>query len=64
MLVLSRRKGEIVKLMQSGNVIAEITIVETDKTRSRLGIEAPTDVRIVRNELEKLKEEKETENGL
>lgn len=47
MLVLTRKKDE-------GFVVGEnikITVVEVSKDRVKIGIEAPADVRIVRNEL-------------
>ncbi len=48
MLVLSRRESERIKL---GNTIV-VTVVRVTGDRVRLGIEAPTDVLILRGELE------------
>ena len=47
MLVLSRKQGEKVII---GNGIA-VTVLEVQGNRVRLGIEAPDDVRILREEL-------------
>lgn len=48
MLVLSRRESERIKL---GDAIV-VTVVKVAGDRVRLGIEAPTDVLILRGELE------------
>ena len=48
MLVLSRRESERIKL---GDAI-EITVVRVTGDRVRLGIDAPSDVLILRGELE------------
>lgn len=54
MLVISRKKGE--KLLISDEV--EITVVEVDGERVKLGIKAPKGVKILRAELlEKIKSE-------
>lgn len=54
MLVLSRKKGE--KLLISDQV--EITVIEVDGERVKLGIEAPKGVKILRAELlEEIKSE-------
>lgn len=47
MLVITRKNGE--GLLIGENV--RITVVETSKDRVKLGIEAPSDVKIIRNEL-------------
>ena len=47
MLVLSRKLGE--KIYIGDNVC--ITVVDIDRGKIRLGIEAPTEMRIWRNEL-------------
>ena len=47
MLVITRKNGE-------GFLIGEdvrVTVVETSKDRVKIGIDAPPDVRIIRNEL-------------
>jgi carbon storage regulator len=49
MLVLSRRENERIKL---GDSIV-LTVVKVAGDRVRLGIEAPTDVLILRGELER-----------
>ena len=49
MLILSRKVNE--KLIINGNI--EITIVETAKNTVRIGFEAPSDVRIYREEIYK-----------
>ena len=47
MLVLSRKIGE--KIHIGGNII--VTVVDIDRDKIRLGIEAPLDVKIYREEL-------------
>jgi carbon storage regulator len=47
MLVLSRKQGE--KIVINDNI--SITVVEIDRGKIRLGIEAPRDVPIFRQEL-------------
>lgn len=47
MLVLSRKLGE--RIFIGGDVI--VTVVEIDRNKIRLGIEAPKDVAIYREEL-------------
>ena len=47
MLVITRKNGEGLRI--GDNV--HITVVETSKDRVKIGIEAPPDVRIIRNEL-------------
>lgn len=49
MLILSRHIGEIIHI---GNDIA-ITVVDVRGNQVRLGIEAPTDVKVLRNELKR-----------
>ena len=49
MLVLSRRESERIKL---GDSIV-VTVVKVAGDRVRLGIEAPTDVLVLRGELER-----------
>jgi len=48
MLVLSRRERERIKL--GGSIV--VTIVRVNGDRVSLGIEAPLDIRVVREELE------------
>ncbi|MCM1329159.1 MAG: carbon storage regulator [Ruminococcus sp.] len=47
MLVVTRKNGE--GLLIGENV--RVTVVETSKDRVKIGIDAPPDVRIIRNEL-------------
>lgn len=47
MLVITRKNGE--GLLIGGDV--RVTVVETAKDRVKIGIEAPPNVRIIRNEL-------------
>jgi carbon storage regulator len=47
MLVLSRKLGE--KIVIGGNI--EITVVKIDRNQVRLGIEAPHDVPVFREEI-------------
>jgi len=57
MLVLTRKRGE--KLVVGEGVI--ITITELDRHRVRIGIEAPSDVRILRGELVGLAADRDSE---
>jgi carbon storage regulator len=50
MLVLSRKLGE--KIFIGDNIC--ITVVDIDRGKIRLGIEAPRDIAIYRQELEKI----------
>lgn len=47
MLVLTRKKGEKLIILES----IEITIIESDKNRVKLGIKAPKSIKIIREEL-------------
>ncbi|MCH5349142.1 MAG: carbon storage regulator [Oscillospiraceae bacterium] len=47
MLVITRKIGEGLRMGES----IRVTVVEIAKDRVKLGIEAPSDVRIIRNEL-------------
>ena len=58
MLVLSRKKGESVKI---GDGIT-VTILECTKGRTKVGIDAPQDLRIARTELPPL-ESQEVQSG-
>jgi carbon storage regulator len=55
MLILSRKEAEKVYL---GNDIV-LTIIRVAGDKVRIGIEAPSDVRVLRNELQKHDEPKE-----
>jgi carbon storage regulator len=48
MLVISRRPGERIRIADS----IFVTVVKVDRGRVRLGIEAPPEVRVLRQELE------------
>ena len=62
MLVLSRRVGEVICIGED----VSITVIQTGEGRCRLGISAPSHVRIdrleVRMENEKHRKEKDDEN--
>ncbi|MGN0675151.1 MAG: carbon storage regulator [Oscillospiraceae bacterium] len=47
MLVITRKTGEGLRIGEN----IRITVVETAKDRVKIGIDAPSDVRIIRNEL-------------
>lgn len=47
MLVLSRKLGE--KLIIDGNIV--VTVVKIDRNQIRIGIEAPSSVSVVREEI-------------
>lgn len=53
MLVLTRKKGEKLVILES----IEITIIESDKNKVKLGIKAPKSIKIIREELLKNIEE-------
>jgi carbon storage regulator len=56
MLVLSRRRDEKILLKVPGiDEDIEVTIIQVDKNRVRLGFTAPENVTILRNELQKNK---------
>ena len=53
MLVLSRKKDEAIVLKQEGQPDIRITVVRIDnRNKVRLGIEAETDVTVLREELQ------------
>lgn len=56
MLVLSRRESERIRL---GDSIV-VTVVKVGGDRVRLGIEAPSDILVLRGELERLSNEART----
>lgn len=65
MLVLTRRKGEILQLFIEDELIAEIVIAKVgrdndpdwcDRLPVRVGIQAPNHVKIVRSEITKHKQ--------
>ena len=47
MLVITRKSGEGLRIGEN----VRVTVVETAKDRVKIGIEAPYDVRIIRDEL-------------
>ena len=47
MLVLTRKLGEKIRIGDS----ITVTVVEVDRGKVRIGIEAPKDVRVMRDEL-------------
>ena len=47
MLVITRKTGEELRIGEN----IRVTVVETAKDRVKIGIEAPSDVRIIRSEL-------------
>lgn len=53
MLILSRKKGE--SLVIGGNI--EVTVVEVSGDKVRLGINAPSDVSVLRAELKQTADE-------
>ncbi len=50
MLVLSRKLGEKI-IIQSASGPVVVTVVKIDRNQTRLGIEAPIDVRVFREEI-------------
>lgn len=58
MLVLARKKGETIVI----NNTVKIVVIEHDKYRIKLGIEAPRSVSIVRGELLNEKEQADAED--
>jgi carbon storage regulator len=60
MLVLSRKLGE--KIILNGNMI--VTVVKIDRNQVRLGIEAPPEVAILREEIALASDREYTERTL
>lgn len=58
MLVLSRKPGETVRI--DGDI--KVHVLEVRGNTIRLGFEAPSDVTIVRGEVEDCREKRETES--
>ena len=59
MLVLSRKKGEAIRI----NDDITVTVVDIQGDKVRLGIEAPNDVAVHRQEIwDKIQNQKETED--
>ena len=50
MLVITRKPGEAIVIDSSG-VTIEITVIETAKGQTKLGVSAPKEVKIMRSEL-------------
>jgi carbon storage regulator len=50
MLVITRKNDEAILIEAEGKAI-EILVLETGKDRVRLGVKAPKEVKIIRNEL-------------
>ena len=59
MLVLSRKLGEKVHIMIDGQPDIVIMVVDIDRGKIRLGVEAEKSVKIMRGELLKGQEKKE-----
>lgn len=53
MLVLTRKLGESIVI--DGNIV--VTLVKVDRNKVRIGIDAPTEIKITRPELDVVKEE-------
>jgi len=53
MLVLGRREGERIVLRTEDGKVIEILVVRAANGKAKLGIEAPDDVEILRDELVK-----------
>lgn len=51
MLVVTRRKDERIIIMFSENVKAVITLCDVDGNKARIGVEAPSHVAVLREEL-------------
>ena len=51
MLVLSRKKSERISLMLPNGEVVRIVVVDTRGDKTRIGIEAPQNVKILRDEL-------------
>ncbi len=59
MLVLSRKLGE--KIVVGDNIV--ITVVKIDRNQIRIGIEAPQDIPVYREEIAPLRVEKKPHPG-
>jgi carbon storage regulator len=51
MLVLSRRVREEIHLLIDGEVVAKIILVSSQENKARIGVDAPPEVKIIRQEL-------------
>ena len=51
MLVLSRRVREEIHLFHDGQIMAKIVLVSSAENKARIGVEAPPEVKIVRQEI-------------
>ena len=51
MLVLARRRSEVIHLVQKDEVIAKIILVSSTEERARIGIDAPSSIKIIRQEI-------------
>ncbi len=59
MLVLSRKLGE--KIVINGNIV--VTVVKIDRNQIRIGIEAPSDVPVYREEILPIRTEADAETA-
>ena len=50
MLVITRKVNESI-IVQAGDVNIEIAVLDTSKDKVKLGVKAPREVKIIRNEL-------------
>lgn len=53
-LAITRKHGEAIVLSKDGEILARIVVLDSRKTdgkRVKLGIEAPRDIRIMREEI-------------
>jgi len=51
MLVLERHENELIVLHAGGRTLAVVTLVEIDRGRVRIGIQAPAEITIDREEV-------------
>lgn len=57
MLVLTRKRGEAIELSSNGTTIATVFVTGTSKGATKLGIDAPPEVHVVRTEIKEQPQE-------
>jgi len=59
MLVLTRKRGEAIELSSNGTIIATVVVTGTSKGATKLGIDAPPEVQVVRTEIKQKQPQEE-----
>lgn len=56
MLVVTRKVGESVKVLIGNGRIVTIKVFKSNRKQVRLGIKAPSDIKVLRGELEEVRD--------